>query len=122
MNEIIVGVLLLLGTGFMLVAALGVARLPDLWMRMHASTKAGTLGAGLLLLSMAVNFGSLSVVTMCMATIFFLVMTAPVAAHLIGRAGYFAGEPLWEGTVLDEFKEDLEEELQRKTEGSPDEQ
>lgn len=103
MLEIIIAILLFFGSLFVLVAAIGVVRLPDLLMKMHASTKAGTLGAGLTLLSVAFVFGEVSVATRVIAIIFFLLLTAPVAAHVIGRAGYYSGLNLWKGTVVDEF-------------------
>lgn len=115
MGNIIVGILLLLGTGFTLVASIGVVRLPDLWMRMHSSTKAGTLGAGLTVFGMAFHFGTLSIVSICLATVLFLVLTAPVAAHLIGRAGYLVEDvEIWDGTVLDEFQDEVEDQLKKK--------
>lgn len=97
-------VLLLLGTFFGLVAAVGLLRMPDVLMRMHAATKAGTLGAGLLLLSVGLASGELAVALRALATIGFLFLTAPVAAHAIGRAAYRSGQVrLWEGTFVDEF-------------------
>ncbi len=93
----------------MLVAAVGVLRLPDLMMKMHASTKAGTLGAGLILVSVGVAFDEISVLTRVIATIIFLLLTAPVAAHLIGRAAYYVGLDLWEGTITDELKNNRED-------------
>jgi multicomponent Na+:H+ antiporter subunit G len=94
------------GGFFMLVAGIGVIRMPDLLMRMHAATKAGTLGAGLLLLAVAIHFGTAGVTIRAVATIFFLLLTAPVAAHVIGRAAYFSGWlELWERTLLDELRE-----------------
>ena len=86
MIDIIVGVLILTGAGFSLIAAIGLIRFPDVLMRMHASTKAGTLGAGLALVGTAVFFGSVAVVTKCILAILFLLLTAPLAAHMIGRA------------------------------------
>ncbi|MCG8542824.1 MAG: monovalent cation/H(+) antiporter subunit G [Alphaproteobacteria bacterium] len=103
MIEILVAVLLVLGGFFAFMAALGVVRLPDLLIRMHASTKAGTLGCGLILLALALHFGETGVVTRALATIVFLMVTAPIAAHMIGRAAYHAGVPLWPGTVIDEL-------------------
>ena len=103
MIEILVAVLLVLGGFFAFMAALGVVRLPDLLIRMHASTKAGTLGCGLILLALALHFGETGVVTRALATIVFLMVTAPIAAHMIGRAAYRAGVPLWPGTVIDEL-------------------
>jgi multicomponent Na+:H+ antiporter subunit G len=104
--EIIIILLLFGGSFFVLVAAIGVVRLPDLLMKMHASTKAGTLGAGLVLLAVAFAFGETSVTTRVLAAIIFLLITAPIAAHLIGRAGYYTGLKLWHGTIIDEFNDD----------------
>lgn len=104
--EIIISILLIFGSIFVLIASLGVLRLPDLLMKMHASTKAGTLGAGLILVSVGVAFDEISVLTRVLATIIFLLLTAPVAAHLIGRAAYYVGMDLWEGTIIDELKDD----------------
>lgn len=109
MNDLIVGILLLIGSGFMSIASIGLIRMPDLLIRMHAATKAGTIGAGFLLLAMAVHFGTLQVITTCLAAIFFLIATAPVAAHLIARAGYFEEVELWDNTATDEVMETYEE-------------
>jgi multicomponent Na+:H+ antiporter subunit G len=105
MIDFIGAVLMLAGAAFMLIAAIGVLRLPDVLMRMHASTKAGTLGAGLLLLAVALIYGEIGIATRALATIAFLVLTAPVAAHMIGRAAYLVGVQLWEGTIVDELKD-----------------
>lgn len=86
MSEIIIGFLTLVGGGFSLIAAIGLVRFPDVLMRMHASTKAGTLGAGLTLVAAGLFFGQVSVVTKCILAILFLLLTAPLAAHMIGRA------------------------------------
>ncbi len=98
-------VLVILGAAFMLVAAIGVVRMPDLLTRMHASTKAGALGGGLLLLAVAVHFGELGITSRALAGVAFMILTAPVAAHMIGRAAYLTGVPLWEGTIVDELRE-----------------
>jgi multicomponent Na+:H+ antiporter subunit G len=122
----IVNTLLLVGALFVLVAALGVVRLPDLLMRMHAATKAGTLGAGLLLIAIAVSSPETSVVARAVATIVFLLLTAPVAAHLIARAAYYTGEAaLWEHTCVDELATAIDEgtpaaESPRPAEGAPE--
>jgi len=91
------------GTLFMLLAGLGVLRLPDLYCRASATTKAATLGVGCLLIATAVFFQDSQVTTRVLATIAFLLLTAPVAAHMLGRAAYRRGVPLWEGTVSDEL-------------------
>lgn len=104
--EIFTGIVLLMGAFFMFVAAVGLLRLPDLLMRMHATTKAGTLGAGLILVSVALNFTDVAVTARVVATIVFILLTAPVAAHIIGRAGYYIGIQLWKGTATDELSKD----------------
>jgi multicomponent Na+:H+ antiporter subunit G len=114
MNEIITAIFLVTGALFTLVAAIGVFRLPDLLMKMHASTKAGTLGAGLILVSVMITFDDIGVITRAFATIIFLILTAPIAAHLIGRAAYVSGVEFWKGTIIDEMKEHFGEKLQRK--------
>ena len=115
MISALTGLLVLLGGGFMLVAAVGVLRMPDLFMRMHAATKAGTLGAGLLLTAVAVNFGSTGIAVRAIAAFVFLFLTAPIAAHVIGRAAYYSGElQLWTQTGLD----DLAREQMIETEAS----
>jgi multicomponent Na+:H+ antiporter subunit G len=86
MIEIVIALFLLIGSFFALVAAIGVFRLPDVLMRMHASTKAGVLGSSLILLGAAVYFASGSITTRVIATIVFLMLTAPIAAHMLGRA------------------------------------
>jgi multicomponent Na+:H+ antiporter subunit G len=104
MTEILKELLILVGALFMLLAALGVVRLPDLLTRMHATTKAATLGATLIMLAVAIHFAEVAVVARAFGVILFIMMTAPVAAHVIGRAGYFVGSRLWDGTVKDELK------------------
>ncbi|SFU83595.1 monovalent cation/H(+) antiporter subunit G [Halomonas korlensis] len=104
MIEFVKGALVLSGAMFMLLAALGVLRLPDLLTRMHATTKAATLGASLIMLAVALHFPQVAVVARAMGVILFIMLTAPVAAHVIGRAGYFVGSRLWDGTVKDELR------------------
>ena len=105
MTDWIVAVLMVLGSLCMLLAALGVARMPDLFMRMQAATKAATMGAGLMVLAVALFFGDMGTVMRAGLVIAFIFITAPVSAHLIGRAAYFVGVPLWEGTVIDELRD-----------------
>lgn len=86
MTEIIAGSLLLLGAFFSLVAAVGLIRLPDVLTRMHASTKAGTLGATLTLAATAMLLADPSTIAKSVTAIVFLLLTAPIGAHMIGRA------------------------------------
>lgn len=104
MLEILVGLILLIGAFFSLTASIGVIRLPDLYTRMHAASKAGTLGSGLGLLALAVFSADPSVATRAIAGIFFFLLTAPVSAHLLARAAYVTGTKPWKGTVMDEYE------------------
>jgi multicomponent Na+:H+ antiporter subunit G len=104
MSAWVTGALLLSGAAFMAIAALGVVRLPDLFCRMQAAAKTGTAGAGLLLLGAAVYFEDMQVATRALSVVAFLFLTAPVAAHLLARAGYSLGVPLFE-TRPDELRE-----------------
>jgi len=99
----IVSLAMLTGGAFALLAAIGVLRLPDVFTRMQAAAKGGTMGAGLLLLSVVLHFGDFGVGARGLLVLAFLFATAPVAAHLIGRAAYFAGEHPWEETRPDDL-------------------
>ncbi|AMN53017.1 MULTISPECIES: monovalent cation/H(+) antiporter subunit G [Stappiaceae] len=89
--EIITGIMLVVGASFALVASIGIIRLKDVYMRMHAASKAGTLGSGVMLLALAVHAGDLAVVTRAIAGVVFFLLTAPISAHLLAKAAYAAG-------------------------------
>jgi multicomponent Na+:H+ antiporter subunit G len=105
MSEWITAILLLLGASFVLLAAVGIFRMPDLFSRLQVATKASTLGCGLALAGVAVHFATLVVVVMAMVVAAFILCTAPVAAHMIARAAYLVGVPLWKHTVVDELRD-----------------
>jgi multicomponent Na+:H+ antiporter subunit G len=100
----VTAILILGGAGFSLVAAIGLNRFPDIYTRMHAASKAGTVGSGLLLLAVGVHSGELSVLARALAGFFFFVLTAPVSAHLLAIASLKAGYPPSEKTVTNEMK------------------
>jgi multicomponent Na+:H+ antiporter subunit G len=84
---------LLIGGGFFaFIAALGVVRMQDVYIRMHASTKAGTLGVGMIAAAVAVNATGQGVVKE-VVIILFLLFTAPIGAHLIARAAFQSRVP-----------------------------
>ena len=107
MSALIASALLIVGSIFCLVAAVGMLRLPDTLIRMHAATKAGTVGAGCILAAEAVVAGELGTTLKAIAAIVFLLLTAPVAAHLIGRAAYHQGIRLFEKTWIDELADSM---------------
>lgn len=104
-NELITAVLILLGGAFLLIASIGILRMPDLMLRMHATSKGATLGAGLIVLSVATFYWNVSIIMRALAAVFFIFITASVAAHVIARAAYIIGVRLWPSTVIDELEE-----------------
>jgi multicomponent Na+:H+ antiporter subunit G len=103
MNDIVTAVFLIAGGIFSFIASLGMLRLPDTIIRMHAATKAGALGAGLILIAQAFYHYELATTLRALAAVTFILLTAPVAAHLIGRAAYCSKVTLWEKTWIDEL-------------------
>jgi multicomponent Na+:H+ antiporter subunit G len=102
--DIIIGIVLLLGSFFILVSSVGLLRMPDLFTRMSATTKASTLGVVLVMLGTALIWQDIGITARVVIIISFLFLTAPVAAHIIGRAAYFDKVPLWDQTIVDELK------------------
>ena len=103
-QEILTSIFLLLGGVLMLVAAAGVLRMPDLFIRMHAATKVGTVGVSSITIGLMIHFGSITVISRGILVIAFFLLTAPVAAHMIARAAYRSGVSLWILTRIDEWK------------------
>ncbi len=103
-SDLVVAACLLAGGFFLFVAGLGILRLPDVLIRMHASTKAGTLGVGLVFAAAALYFRDTAEIAIAALTVIFLLVTAPVAAHAIARAAYRTNVPLSSRTHIDEWK------------------
>lgn len=101
------GVLILAGTVFSVLAAVGILRLPDLYTRMHAASKAGTMGSGLMLAAIAVVSLDGSVILRALAGFLFLLLTAPLSAHLLARAAYAAGYSPSEMTVINDIEANM---------------
>ena len=106
MIDIVTSVVWLAGSVFALLAAVGVLRMPDVFTRMQASTKASTLGVGCLLIGAALQMGDFASFIRVVSIGACVLLTTPVAGHVIARASYFANIPLWKGTVLDERRRD----------------
>ncbi|WP_071393694.1 monovalent cation/H(+) antiporter subunit G [Bacillus tuaregi] len=116
MNEIvnvIIFILIILGAFLNLVAAFGVIRLPDVYTRNHAASKATTLGISAILLATFLYYylevGHFN--ARILLAIVFLFLTSPVSGHLINRAAYYSGVPLWEKSVRDELKTEKKQQL-----------
>lgn len=97
-------ILIVVGAIFSLLAALGINRLPDLYCRMHAASKAGTIGSGILLVAAGLHSYDLAIFARSIAGFFFLLLTAPVAAHLLARSSYRVGYKMSDSSVVDEMR------------------
>ena len=106
--EIISVILLIAGCIFILISAIGINRMPDLYMRMSSTTKASTLGISLIALSLILHFLSIDLAFRLILLIFLIFLTAPIAAHQIGRAAYKINVKMWDKSILDEMKDDTE--------------
>ena len=104
MTDILFIIICTIGSLATLLAAIGILRMPDFYMRLSVTVKASTIGSGLLLICAAMYFAVPDVTNRAIAIVLFLVLTAPVAGHLIGRAAYMGKTRMWEDSELDELK------------------
>ncbi|HDZ35410.1 MAG TPA: Na+/H+ antiporter subunit G [Thermococcus sp.] len=120
-------VLVLIGTFFYLLSALGLIRMPDVYNRMQTSTKSATLGSlgvmvGVGIWALGTDFGSAAWLTKSIVIAVFLLLTNPISAHALIRAAYKSGIPLWEGSVVDKYREHLEAKERGEVEEAPAEE
>lgn len=101
---ILVAAIVVAGALFTLLAAAGLARFPDVYTRMHAASKAGTVGSGLMLVAVGVHSGDLAILVRALAGFVFFILTAPIAAHLIAKAAHQVGYRLDPSAVRDDLK------------------
>ena len=107
------GVLILIGALYTLTASIGILRLPDLYTRMHAASKSGTLGSCVMLLALALQATDLSIALRALAGVLFFILTVPISSHLLAKAAHGAGFGLWDRSKLDDLKT-AEEKLRRR--------
>ena len=103
--------LIIFGTFFMLVAAVGLIKMPDVYHRMHAATKGVTLGiSGLLLAALLYipahheQISVVEIVTKLILVLMFQFIANPIGAHLLSKAAHMDGAKKWEGTLSDELE------------------
>jgi multicomponent Na+:H+ antiporter subunit G len=102
--DVISAVMILTGAVLAAIAGLGLQRFPDVFARMHAATKPATLGLVLVLAGAALRFTATGDVVKLLLVVALQFITAPVGAHLIGRAAYGAGTELAPTTAVDELE------------------
>ncbi len=106
----VVSIVCLLGGAFFAFAAgVGALRFPDLLSRMHAGTKPQVLGLVLVLIGLALRLREGGAVWALVLVAIFQMLTAPVAAHMVGRAGFRTGKVRNDLLVVDELSRDLDE-------------
>jgi multicomponent Na+:H+ antiporter subunit G len=105
MIEWIAAFFLVSGSLFMLVAAIGVVKLQDVYMRMHAITKAASLGAILMLVAVYLLHREWIVLIEALMVVLFVIFTAPIASHMIAKAAHITRMPKGDGYVMDELEE-----------------
>lgn len=86
MDKLIISVLILIGSFFILISAIGLIRFKDLYSRLHATTKATSFGALLLLIGVSLYFNEFYVYIKAGLIIIFIYLTAPLAAHSIVKS------------------------------------
>lgn len=101
--QYVAALLLVVGALFGFIAAVGVLRLPDLYTRLHAASKAGAVGVGLILLAVAVISVDGAVILRSILGIVFLLLSTPISAHLLARAAYRSGELPISTTTVDDL-------------------
>lgn len=104
--KVVIALFIAIGAFLSLVTAFGLLRLPDVYTRNHAASKSATLGVMFILLGTFLYFylqeGHFN--SRLILGIAFIFMTSPVAGHLISRAAYHTGVPLWDKSVQDDLK------------------
>lgn len=103
LRDLLAAALLLTGVLTALLAAVGLLRMPDVYTRMSATSKAATLAKMCVFLALALEFGELGVTTRALAAVAFVFLTAPLAAHAVGRAAVALGVPFFPGTRVNEM-------------------
>ncbi|MCG8553389.1 MAG: monovalent cation/H(+) antiporter subunit G [Desulfobacterales bacterium] len=93
--EILMVICLITGTFFTLMAALGLLKMPDIYMRIHAATKAGTFGIGMIVFAVFLFFMDTPVTSRVVGIMLFLIMTTPAAAHLLGKIIMTSSYRMW---------------------------
>jgi multicomponent Na+:H+ antiporter subunit G len=108
MSDFIAAIFISAGSLFMLVAAIGVIRLPDVFMRMHAITKASSLSILLISAGLVLVMPTLRIFLGCFTLILFIFLTTPVASHMIARAAAMLKEPVADGCKTNEYDHSAE--------------
>jgi multicomponent Na+:H+ antiporter subunit G len=111
--ELTGSIITLIGAVFLFLGALGIVRMPDVYNRMQAGTKATTLGTLLFLGGMALGHIECTCVGRTLILILFIIFTNPISSHALARAAHYIGIPLTSQTVSDQLAND--EQIEKET-------
>lgn len=106
MSNIIGMIFIVVGLIFDFFGCLGLVRLPDVYNRLQASTKCVTFGTCSILFGAFLMLGITAAGIKVLLCIIFLVLTAPVSAHVLARGAHISGVKLWKKSVVDRYRED----------------
>ncbi|MEN8186465.1 MAG: monovalent cation/H(+) antiporter subunit G [Bacteroidota bacterium] len=109
--ELIGGVFLVFGSISLLIAAIGLYRMPDFYNRIQIGTKASTFGVLLTIIGIAFLFPGW--IPKLLAMLLFVLFTNPISSHVIARAAYFTKVPLSDKTKVDKLQEVSEGHLKK---------
>lgn len=112
--DIAAAVFVVLGAALSLVAGVGVLRFPDALSRLHAGTKPQVLGLICIVIAVALSSRSWSAILLLIPVVLFQLLTQPVAAHMIGRAGYRTKNLRHDLLVVDELADDVDRASERQ--------
>lgn len=102
---LLMALLLVLGTLFFFIGTIALLRFPDVYTRMHAATKCDTLGLGLIMTGLMIHAGPTIASAKIAFIVIFVFITGSTSAHVLSRAIYKHGVKMWEGSVLDRYKD-----------------
>ncbi|MBN2017851.1 MAG: Na+/H+ antiporter subunit G [Candidatus Cloacimonetes bacterium] len=108
--DIIGAIITLIGSLFLLLGSIGILRMPDVYNRMQAGTKATTLGSMLFLLGLGLSYIECGCIGRIIILILFIIFTNPISSHALARAAHHAGVKLTEKSVRDNLRDDEQKE------------
>ena len=109
LQHVVTALLIAVGTFFLAVGTIGILRYPDVYNRMHATSKAATLGAAGIVLAGTVHYGPQEAGLISLVGLVFLFLTAPTGAHMISRSAQKMGVPFYGDAEWPEPDEQPEE-------------
>jgi multicomponent Na+:H+ antiporter subunit G len=107
MNETIGGIIIIIGVIFDFFGCIGLIRFPDVYNRLQASAKCVTLGTSGILFGLFIYKGFTATGIKALLCLVFIILTAPVSAHVLARGAYRSGVKPWDGSVSDDYEKDM---------------